>query len=307
MTENMGLPIAADRAPDTRERPASGNPDDLPPRQRIRLIYEKGEPVKFISHHDEFRMWERTLRRADLPLLYKQGFNPQPHMQFASPLGVGITGAREPLDITLSPPLPIDEVRDRIQAKLPPGITLHSLAEVPLKTESLQNQLIGADYTILIFAEPGALEEELFVSRIQTFLATDVIPRERERKGKKYVYNLRPLIFDLRYDGYNEQSEEHRIVLRVQQRAGATGRPDEVVDALGLDDFARTLRRERLYQANEAADAELFANYPVIQQHDILLQKPEGHRRNRRGRHSTKTLDGDKGRSISERAGDEFG
>ncbi|MCB0152346.1 MAG: DUF2344 domain-containing protein, partial [Caldilineaceae bacterium] len=52
----------------------------LPPRQYIRILYAKGEAVKFISHHDEFRLWERALRRADLPLLYKQGFNPQPHM-----------------------------------------------------------------------------------------------------------------------------------------------------------------------------------------------------------------------------------
>ncbi|MCB0113931.1 MAG: DUF2344 domain-containing protein, partial [Caldilineaceae bacterium] len=48
-------------------------------KQRVRFTYAKGEAVKFISHQDEFRLWERTLRRAGLPLLYKQGFNPQPH------------------------------------------------------------------------------------------------------------------------------------------------------------------------------------------------------------------------------------
>ena len=77
----------------------------LPDRQRVRITYAKGEPIKFISHQDEFRLWERTLRRADLPLLYKRGFNPQPHMQFASPLGVGITGDREFIDITFEPSL----------------------------------------------------------------------------------------------------------------------------------------------------------------------------------------------------------
>ncbi|MFZ1769373.1 MAG: TIGR03936 family radical SAM-associated protein, partial [Caldilinea sp.] len=84
------------------------------PRQRVRIHYAKGEAIKFISHHDEFRLWERTLRRADLPLLYKRGFNPQPHIQFAAPLGVGITGANEPLDIILSPPLAIDEIAAKL-------------------------------------------------------------------------------------------------------------------------------------------------------------------------------------------------
>ena len=88
--------------------------------------YEKGESIKFISHQDEFRAWERALRRADLPLLYKQGFNPQPHIQFASPLGVGFSGACELVDITFSPPLALDELYDRIQAGLPPGLRIRS-------------------------------------------------------------------------------------------------------------------------------------------------------------------------------------
>lgn len=272
-------------------------------RQRVRLVYEKGEAIKFISHHDEFRLWERTLRRADLPLLYKQGFHPQPHMQFAAPLGVGITGKDELIDITLSPPVPLAELAERVRAKLPPGVILQDLAEVPLKTPSLQSLLIGADYTILIYAEPGELSEALFAERIATFWATTEIWRERERKGEKYEYNLRPLVFELRYEGYEPTTEEHRIVLRVQQRAGATGRPDEVVDALGLADYARTLRRDRLYYSDHPEDVALFAQYPVIEQAAISRQTlKRRHKFYERPPHSTEQS----GRSISERAGDEF-
>jgi len=275
------------------------------PRQRVRIWYEKGERIKFISHLDEFRLWERTLRRADLPLLYKRGFNPQPHMQFASPLGVGFTGAREPLDITFSPPVPLDELAQRIRNKLPPGVTLHELMEVPLKTKSLQSQLIGADYTILIYAEPGEIPADLIPARIAKFLATENIGRERERKGRKYTYNLRPLVLELRYDGYVADDEEHRIFLRVQQREGATGRPDEVVDALGFDDFARTLRRERLYTTEDADAVALFDAYPVVTKADIALDAPRAashrkHTTQRQGKHEQEI------RSINERAGDEF-
>lgn len=89
------------------------------------------------------------MRRADLPILYKQGFNPQPHMQIAAPLGVGITGVREYLDITFSPPVALDELTVRIRAKLPPGVFLHDAIEVDLRTDALQSLLIGADYSIL--------------------------------------------------------------------------------------------------------------------------------------------------------------
>ena len=243
-------------------------------RQRLRITYAKGEAVKFISHHDEFRLWERALRRADLPLLYKQGFNPQPHMQFASPLGVGFTGAREWVDILLCPPLPPDEVAARLRACLPPGVAVLDVAEISLKAPALQGLLFGADYTILLYAAPGEVADGHLESRIADFLARGEIWRERERKGERYTYNLRPLVFELRYAGYDAASEEHRIFLRVQQRAGATGRPDEVVDALGLDDFARTLRRERLYCVDNEEDLAVFAQYPEVTQADVAGPRP---------------------------------
>lgn len=280
------------------------------PRQRIRLTYEKGEAIKFIAHQDEHRLWERALRRADLPLLYKQGFNPQPHLVFASPLGVGITGTNEPIDIVLSPPVPLDEVRQRITAKLTPGVHIHNIEEMPLHSPALQSLLIGADYTILLYTEAGELSSESIDQAIQHFWTQTEVWRERERKGERYTYNLRPLIFELVNQGYDTEREEHRIFLRVQQRAGATGRPDEIVAALGLDDFARTLRRDRLYYSDKPEDVALFAAYPIIEQSDINPPKPprgpKGRYKEPRHAASEREARPAPGRSISERAADEF-
>lgn len=276
------------------------------PRQRIRIRYAKGEAIKFISHHDEFRLWERALRRADLPLLYKQGFNPQPHIQFAAALGVGITGVNELLDIVLLPPVPLEEVAARLRAKLPPGVTLCGLEEVPLHAPPLQTLVIGADYTILLYAAPGEIPESLLEERIADFLARTTIWRERERKGKPYTYNLRPLVFELRYEGYDPALEEHCIFLRVQVRSGATGRPDEVVDALGFDDFARTLRRERLYFADNEEDVAVMAQYPVISQEQIAAPRGVRGESSRRLAPAVEIGPREGQRTINERAADEF-
>jgi radical SAM-linked protein len=285
---------------------AQGNVEEPPPpRQRIRLEYAKGEPVKFISHQDEFRLWERALRRADLPLLYKQGFNPQPHMQFAAPLGVGFTGAREPLDIILSPSLALDEVVHRVRAKLPPGVVLHSAREVALSAPAPQSLLIGADYTIILYAGLAELPRADLQARVDAFLATQEIWRERERKGRAYRYNLRPLVFELCILGYDLDAEEHHLHLRVQQRAGATGRPDEVVAALGLSDHARTLRRERLYFEDNADDCATFDPYPVVAQAEIAADAPAP-RRHQDSSAACTDAPRRGGRSISERAADEF-
>ena len=282
---------------------------EAPPRQRVRFTYEKGEAIKFISHQDETRLWERTLRRADLPLLYKQGFNPQPHIQFAAPLGLGMTGARELLDVVFSPPLPLDELTARIRENLPPGVQLLAGEDVPLKAVSPQSLTIGADYTILIYADANEVSDLELRAKLDAFLGKREQWRERERHGKRYRYNLRPLIFDLRYSGYDADEAEHRIFLRVQMRAGATGRPDELVDALGFDDYARTLRRERIYFADSEQDQAVFAAYPVISQDEISPERPEpprkgGKRRRRAGAQGE--ADRQNNQPFGEKAADEF-
>lgn len=279
------------------------------PRQRVRFTYEKGEAIKFISHQDESRLWERTLRRANLPLLYKRGFNPQPHIQFAAPLGLGMTGVRELLDVAFSPPVPLDELSMRIREKLPPGVRLLDASEVPFKTVSPQSLTIGADYTILIYADAGEVSEKELESKIEAFLGRDVVWRERERHGQRYRYNLRPLVLELRYTGFDAAAAEHRIFMRVQMRPGATGRPDELVDALGFDDYARTLRRERIYFSDCEEDLAAFAPYPVISQDEISPERPRPRRKGRKRRRRSGAqpkADKQTNQPFAQKAADEF-
>ena len=170
-----------------------------------------------------------------------------------------------------------------------------------LHAPALQTLLIGADYRLVIYARPDELRVDEIGRRIQDFLASKEVWRTRERKGRTYAYNLRPLVLELALEEYAPASEEHRIFLRVQQREGATGRPDEVVSALGLEDCARSLRRERLYFEDRAEDASIFATYPVVTKQEIAgsLAVASGI-----APHKAKA-GGPRGRSISERAGDE--
>ncbi len=293
----------------TEHRPCAPAELPSPPRQRVRFVYEKGEAIKFIGPKDEARAWERTLRRAGLPLLYKQGFNPQPHIQFAAPLGLGMTGAREIVDVVFSPPVPVAELERRIREKLPPGMRLIGLEEIPLKAPTLQSRTIGADYTLVIHATQEELPPAQVQEHLRGFLEAQAIWRTRVRKGRPYQYNLRPLVLELAYRGYDPEDEAHRIFLRVQMRPGAAGRPDEVVEAMGLGDFARTLRRERIYFAGAPEDEAVFQAYAVVSQEAITRPGPEGRgpgpgsRRRSRKKRATRP----KGlKSFAEKAADEF-
>jgi radical SAM-linked protein len=114
------------------------DPNQPPPKHRLRLVFAKKPQVKYISHLDLVLVWERALRRAQIPLAYSQGFNPRPKIQVASGLPLGTTGSAEILDIIVTEPVAPEEALKRIGATVPNGIALRTVEEVPLKAPSLQ-------------------------------------------------------------------------------------------------------------------------------------------------------------------------
>ncbi len=123
--------------------------------QRMRVWFSTGETVKYVGHLDMHRAWERAIRRAQLPLAYTQGFNPQPRMQFAAALAVGFTGQAEVADIFLNDELPVPEFLRRLSEALPPGIRPTAAEPVSRDLPSLQSQVTGAHYTVEV--ESGAV------------------------------------------------------------------------------------------------------------------------------------------------------
>ena len=203
-------------------------------RQRLRLTFAVEGDIRWMGHLDLFRTWERVLRRAGLPLLYSQGFNPRPRMAIALPLPVGVTGEGEHLDLRLTTPMPPLEVIHRLHPQLPAGLRIQGVEEVDLQGPSLQSQLQSAEYIVRLQAEPGDLAQH-----VQDLLAAERCPRER--RGRPY--DLRPLILSL--------SVEANRGVTMDLRAGdrGTGRPDEVLLALGLNPQAAIIHRRGLHFA----------------------------------------------------------
>jgi radical SAM-linked protein len=205
--------------------------------QRLRVTFAKGEQVKYISHLDLMRVWERALRRAQVPLLHSQGFNPRPKITFAAALAVGISGQREIMDVMLERPLAPLDFATAIGKQLPQGITLSEVEEVYPTLPALQTQVQGAEYlaTVRSGEETKHVEE-----RLASLLSNTHLPRQR--RGKEY--DLRPLIEELSL----EERDEDRCTIAMRLRAGegGTGRPDEVLDELGLADQVQDITRVRL-------------------------------------------------------------
>jgi len=205
--------------------------------QRLRVTFTKGESIRYISHLDLARAMERAFRRAELPLVYSQGFNPRPKLAFGSALPLGVMGREEMLDVWLSPSLAPGDFVTRMASKLPAGIRILNAWEVDLHLPSLQASMQWAEYEVHLCSEVSGLEP-----RIAELLAQETLPRQRQHKGKVQTYDLRPLIADI----WLVPGDRRRLGMKLANRSGATGRADQVLAALGLAGETCAIERTRL-------------------------------------------------------------
>jgi radical SAM-linked protein len=205
---------------------------------RYRLTFTRDRTVRFVGHLDLAKTWERILRRADLPVAYSQGFHPLPKITFASALPVGCTSDCELMDVVLSDLMDSSDVMARLAPALPAGILVTSVAQVPLNAPALQAELRWAEYIVTV--ETGEVPEQI-EQKVQAFLAAPTLPRERRGKS----YDLRPLVLSLSTEVACDSSAQ--IVMRLLADANAgTGRPDEVLAALGWGDAPVQIHRRKL-------------------------------------------------------------
>ena len=192
---------------------------------RLRIVFAKTEAMRYTSHLDLHRTWERTIRRANLPLAYSQGYNPHPRINLASALPLGFTSDCEVIDIWLEQDRTLTQVTTALDMAAPPGIELQEVRKVDLRAPTLQTVLTSTDY-IITFLDPfNELDD-----RLKVLLQAENL--ERERRGK--IYDLRPLIFTA--ERLTDDEHGHaRLCVQLSAQEGATGRPEEVIEALGAE------------------------------------------------------------------------
>ena len=204
--------------------------------QRIRITYSKQRSLRFIGHLDMLRTWERTLRRANLPIAFTQGFHPHARINLGAALPLGFTSDWELVEIWIEDGLTLGELEERLKKTIPPGVAIQKIENVDLSAPKLQKRIISAEYEVTL--NPSTPNNELG-DRVVKLLAQESLPRTRRGKS----YDLRPLIEDLSLESI---SNEITLRMRLMVGEGKTGRPDEVVLALGEDPLEARIHRSRL-------------------------------------------------------------
>jgi radical SAM-linked protein len=211
------------------------------PADKVRFRFAKSGPLRWLSHHDLMRTFERVLRRAELPFRRTQGFNPHPRLIFALSMPLGVEGHAEVAELELDEVLPPDDVLDRLRRQCPPGLQVLELTRVPPRATA---QVRGLTYALELPADRA----ELARSRIAELLASTELWIDRRRPSggaNSRRMDLRPFLRDLRVTG----DDPARLEMDLWLTPAGTARPEEVLGLLGLQDLAEAgavLHRLRL-------------------------------------------------------------
>lgn len=214
---------------------------------KLRIRHSKLGKVRFTSHRDSARHWERAVRKAGVPLAYSAGFTPRPRMSFGLALPTGGESLAEYLDMELAPDThpDLDELSARFSAALPVGYEVTHVVERDHGSPSLQEDVVACSWQLTLHG----VSHEQTADAVAIALASPSLMVARERKGQHAVDDVRGAIEDLSlaapHDAVNDDPRPH--LCAVLATTGRGLRPTELVATLfpaldAVDVTARVLR-----------------------------------------------------------------
>ena len=209
--------------------------------QRLRIRFCRGQEVKFISHLDIMRLWQRALHRAEVALAYSEGFSPHPRISLAAPLPVGVTSEAELMDIVGTKWVSPHWFTAAASQQLPPGIEILQVYQIALTMPSLQSQVRYAEYRVEVETEKGQMDIE---SAVTSLLSIKHLPWQHQRDTGRRSYDLRALIDDLWLIDWHHPYAT--IGMRLRCDNTGSGRPEQVAAALGFAHHPQLIHRTKL-------------------------------------------------------------
>lgn len=156
-----------------------------------RVYFDKFGEMKFISHLDLLRFFDRLLKKSQIPVKYSQGFHPRPKMSFGSPVSLGTEAYDELMDFELETPMSNEEVFKRLNSSNVVGFRVNKVEEVPRKSSIME------EYTVMIYEIEGSEEDIL---KLEELLNRDEIVEVKEKKGKIATRDLKVRIKSFKRD-----------------------------------------------------------------------------------------------------------
>ena len=220
--------------------------------QRFRVYFGKIGEMALVGHLDLVRLFDRTVRRAALPISFTGGYHPGPRISIANALTLGVTSSGEIVDFELTKVMNIDEFRHALEQELPSDMPILRVEEVPVNSTSATRLLEEAEYLITVGTE-DIFSEEVWQNWLTTVLESSEINWEKTTKsGKKKTVNLRERLSYLSLESYQNNTAILRYIGSCRND-GTMLQPQQVILMLekisGIELQLTKIHRQRLILA----------------------------------------------------------
>lgn len=188
---------------------------------RAMIRFGKQPRLRFISHLDLQRFFQRALNRTGLPIAYSQGFNPHPILSFGSALALGWTSEYEIIDVKLSVPMGRKRTEEAMRAALPVDLPVLEVRLVDDRHPAPMAMVRASDYSIELSGETA----QATLDAVETFLAREQVPAMRKTKSGEREVDIRPMAIAL-------QRTENSLDARLKLTEKDTLKPDLLIRSL---------------------------------------------------------------------------
>jgi radical SAM-linked protein len=213
---------------------------------RVRIRFAKLGKIRWTSHRDTARMWERAFRRVTLPVAYSNGFSSRPRISFGLALPTGHESVAEYLDVELTdcPSEDVSTLPAQLSAALPVGVDAMAAAIVDEHQPSLQEAVTSCTWGLeVVPVTPTSVAVSDLNRRVEEVLAAGTVVVSRQRKGTEVTDDIRPSILSLHTHDLEDESAGGIGLECVLAAKPRSLRPSELVAALGPDLEEREVRR----------------------------------------------------------------
>ena len=216
---------------------------------KVRIRFKKYGVMKYIGHLDTMRYFQKAIRRSEIPIHYSGGFSAHQIMSFAFPLGVGIIGEREYMDIEMDEGLTSDEIVNRLNAQMVEGVEVLDAVRLDDKAINAMASVKAADYTITL-KDGGCFPESINTDSVSAFLSRDTIPYVKVTSKNETEIDLKEHIYDLSF-------RDGSLYMRVDASSAGNLKPVTLLEELfkftddEFDECIYLITRNELYMQDE--------------------------------------------------------
>ena len=226
--------------------------------QLVRVKYCKEGPITYVSHLNLAQAFTRALRRANIPVVISDGFNPRFRISFGPPLPLGISSSSEYLDIRLKEEVKVEELTERLNLILPQGLKILQAKIIPSTADSLVKIIDKASYIITLKIKEKLLnsvvknQEDEFKElkkkiekNVKRFVNLEEIIVEKQAKNGIKMVDIRPSILDIKVRKFQNRILEFNLDLKIGQQGNLNPR---YVAKAWISNFANNFDIIRIYR-----------------------------------------------------------